>query len=93
MSTLCDPATPYHQAQTAQELQPGSVLVTVEGAGHTTLFTSTCADAIVEAFLLDDVLPDNGTTCAQDRSLPFAPIDQGAADGRNVLLRRVGRPG
>ena len=52
-------------------LLPSSRLLTVEGWGHTSLFLSACADAIVSTYLLTSTAPA-GTTCTQDFT-PFAP--------------------
>lgn len=93
LSTVYDPATSYQQAQSARDRLPGSVLVTVDGAGHTTLFTSTCVDQIQADFLIRDIVPADNTVCAQDINLPFAPIEPQAQEGRQALLRQVGRPG
>ncbi len=92
LSTTFDPATSYQQAQDAAAELPGSSLVTVEGWGHTTLFTSTCADAIVAAYLLDDVLPPSGTVCEQDQSVPFAAPDPLLTQARTALLQQSRRP-
>ncbi|MFK8026062.1 MAG: alpha/beta hydrolase, partial [Ilumatobacter sp.] len=93
LSTVHDPATSLQQAQLARDGMPGSVLVTVEGSGHTTLFTSTCVDDLTAAYLLDGVVPADGTSCEQDLSIPFAVPggpDATEQDGRAVLLREVG---
>lgn len=92
LSTKFDPATSYQQAQDAAAELPGSALVTVDGWGHTTLFTSTCADAIVAAYLLDDVLPASGTVCPQDQSVPFAAPDPLRTQARTALLQQSRRP-
>jgi hypothetical protein len=67
-----DPATPLRNAVRLTELLIGSRLVVVEGWGHKALRTrSTCADAIVERYLIDGALPARGTTC-QPGLVPFA---------------------
>ena len=86
LSTRYDPATSLQQAEAARDAIPGSALVTVDGAGHTTLFTSTCVDALTAEYLLRDVLPADGTICDQDLSRPFEQVDETAVRGRAVLL-------
>lgn len=60
-----DPATPYVWAERAAAQLPGSVLVTWEGIGHTATGYSPCVDELVTQFLLDGVLPPQGTVCAE----------------------------
>ena len=65
-----DPATRYQGAVTAANLLPGSRLLTVHGWGHTSLFSSQCADAVASHYLVDLALPAPGTVCEQDH-VPF----------------------
>jgi pimeloyl-ACP methyl ester carboxylesterase len=65
-----DPATRYQGAVTAASLLPGSRLLTVHGWGHTSLFSSQCADAAASRYLVDLTLPSPGTVCEQDH-VPF----------------------
>jgi pimeloyl-ACP methyl ester carboxylesterase len=65
-----DPATRYQGAVTAASLLPGSRLLTVHGWGHTSLFSSQCADAAASRYLVDLALPAAGTVCEQDH-VPF----------------------
>ncbi len=52
-------------------LMPGSVLLRVNGYGHTTLLNaSACANTAIAAYLIDEQLPEPGMYCAQDRQ-PF----------------------
>ena len=71
VGNLYDPATRYEGAQTVAGLLPNSRLLTVNGWGHTSLFLSQCADAIVSTYLLTSTAPAS-TTCTQDFT-PFAP--------------------
>ena len=59
-----------------------SVLVTVDGWGHTTLFTSTCADAIVADYLLNDVVPTDGTVCPVDLGTPFVGMGPASVEAQ-----------
>ncbi|MEU0371586.1 alpha/beta fold hydrolase [Streptomyces sp. NPDC006283] len=65
VGTTGDPATPYEGAQKmADELGPGvGVLITNKGEGHGAYGTGSCVTQIVDAYLLDGKLPQNGKTC------------------------------
>ena len=75
VSTRFDPATRYEGAAIVDELLPNSVLLTVNGWGHTTPFLSACADEAVSQYLLDGTTPAPSTECDQD----FNPFELGAA--------------
>jgi hypothetical protein len=50
---------------------PGSRLLTVQGHGHTAFAQpSPCADRVVQAYLIEGVLPARGAICAMDKG-PF----------------------
>lgn len=93
-STLFDPATPYSGAQKVRKLLPNSRLLTVAGWGHTTTGLSSCADAIIETYLLTGTAPEQDTTCNQE----FLPLGIAGdvdvfADMPNILdvpSRRLG---
>lgn len=59
-----DPATPYAWAESlAAQLDQG-VLVTRVGEGHLGYNRgNACVDAAIEAFLIDDTVPENGLRC------------------------------
>ena len=59
-----DPATPYRWAQAlAGDLKSG-VLLGWDGNGHTAyMMGSSCVDGLVNRYLLDLVVPRNGTVC------------------------------
>jgi pimeloyl-ACP methyl ester carboxylesterase len=65
-----DPATRYQGAVIAAGLLPNSRLLTVHGWGHTSLFISSCADAVQTRYLVDLMLPSVGKVCEQDH-VPF----------------------
>ena len=65
----------YEGAVVVDELLPNSVLLTVNGWGHTTPFLSACADEAVSQYLLDGTTPAPGTECDQD----FDPFELSAA--------------
>ena len=61
---LDDPITPYPLAQKAAEQITGSVILTRRGYGHTSYGSSQCAEAAMNAYLLDLKVPASGTECA-----------------------------
>ena len=59
-----DNVSPYHWAQAMTERLEDAVLLTREGVGHTSYRTSgPCVDSAVDAALIDEVLPADGTVC------------------------------
>jgi len=64
VGTTNDPATPYEWSESlADQLEEG-VLITRVGEGHTGYNKGNiCVDDAVEAFLLDDVVPEDGLRC------------------------------
>ena len=72
IGNLFDPATRYQGAVIASNLLPNSRLLTVHGWGHTSLFISSCADAVQTRYLVNLTLPAAGTVCEQDH-VPFTP--------------------
>lgn len=65
VGTTGDSATPYQQAVSMAAQLESAVLLTLDGAGHgaVTGDNSCIADA-VSGYLLDGVVPDDGTTCS-----------------------------
>ncbi|RKQ33631.1 alpha/beta hydrolase [Kocuria tytonis] len=66
IGTTHDPATPYAWAKSLSAQLGDARLLTYEGYGHTA-YTSgdRCVSEAVDRYLLDGVLPDDGTTCGQ----------------------------
>lgn len=64
IGTTNDPATPYEWSESlAAQLEQG-VLITRVGEGHTGYNKgNVCVDEAVEAFFLDDVVPEDGLRC------------------------------
>lgn len=59
-----DPATPYAWAESLERhLRGRGVLLTYEGAGHGAYTSSSCVESIVDAYLIDRIVPDRGTSC------------------------------
>lgn len=86
VNPLWDPATPLHGAEALDALLPNSSLLRVESWGHTSLFTSFCADSIVSEYLLTGVAPATGQVCSQDIP-PFTPLDALSVQGGDVDVR------
>lgn len=72
-----DPATPYRNAVVVDDLLPNSTLLTVDGVGHGSLGTSSCADQLMSQYLLTGATPPAGTVCSQDRGA-FDPVPASA---------------
>jgi hypothetical protein len=88
LNTRYDPATPYANAVKVHRLLPNSALLTVNGVGHGGLFTSSCATALTERYLLTGATPPAGTACPQDMA-PFGPVPQDAPDTRPFTAAAV----
>jgi pimeloyl-ACP methyl ester carboxylesterase len=85
-----DPATRYQGAQTVAGLLPNSQLLSYAGWGHTVYWgVSSCVDAAVNAYLIEGVLPAEGTVC-QPEIDPFASVEPNPA-AVGAELRRTGR--
>lgn len=66
-----DPATRYEDAVSTSKILGNARLLSVSGWGHTSLFTSSCADNRASAYLLTGALPPASTVCKPD-AIPFA---------------------
>ncbi|WP_456906606.1 alpha/beta hydrolase [Geodermatophilus sp. SYSU D00703] len=80
IGTRYDPATPYRNAVVVDDLLPNSTLLTVDGAGHTSLGLSSCAVSVTAQYLLTGATPPAGTVCVQD-SGAFDPVPASALTG------------
>lgn len=58
-----DPATPYDNAVAVADALESGVLVTARIDGHTAYGTEPCVTRLVDAYLLDLEVPDDGTVC------------------------------
>ncbi len=63
IGTTGDPATPYENAPAMADQLKSGVLVTSNGEGHLAYGKSECITKIVRAYLVDDVVPPERTTC------------------------------
>ncbi|WP_129841584.1 alpha/beta hydrolase [Streptomyces sp. RFCAC02] len=65
VGTLRDPATPYAWAEGLAEQLESAVLLTFDGDGHTAYGgNSSCIDDAVNAYFLQGITPEDGTTCS-----------------------------
>jgi pimeloyl-ACP methyl ester carboxylesterase len=83
-----DPATRYEDAVSTSKILARARLLTVAGWGHTSLFSSTCADNRASAYLLTGALPPPGTVCQPDT----VPFSQAAARTSKTVPPYVWRP-
>jgi pimeloyl-ACP methyl ester carboxylesterase len=66
VGTTRDPATPYKWAQSLTKIFTGSVLITLDGDGHTGHGRgSTCVDSAVDRYLLTGITPKSELFCAK----------------------------
>ena len=64
VGTTGDPATPYAWAQALAEQLDSGHLLTWEGEGHTAYGRGgACVSEVVEAYLLDATVPEDGKVC------------------------------
>lgn len=64
IGTTHDPATPYAWAESLSKQLDNSVLLTWDGFGHTAYSRSGgCIEEMVDAYLLEDKVPDDGAKC------------------------------
>ena len=64
ISTTGDPATPYEAGVLVAETLENGMLITNEGDGHTVVGNGKdCIDDLVADYLVDDEVPEDGTTC------------------------------
>lgn len=63
VGTTGDPATPYAQAVALSELLHGARLLTLRADRHTAYGSSTCIDAIVEAYFRGEDIGSGNQTC------------------------------
>ncbi|RYB93743.1 alpha/beta hydrolase [Nocardioides oleivorans] len=64
LGTTRDPATPLKWAEALSAQLDSGVLVTRDGDGHTAYNAGNdCINAVVEDYLVDGTVPDDGTTC------------------------------
>lgn len=78
-----DPATNYEGAVRAAELLPNSRLLSSDNWGHLALATSDCVTNAMSSYILDGILPPEGTVCQGHQ--PFSePLEQPDARSRTT---------
>lgn len=66
IGTTRDPATPYKWAQELAEIFEGSILISLDGDGHTGHGRgSKCVDSAVDRYLLTGITPKSALVCAK----------------------------
>lgn len=78
VGTTGDPATPYEWAVELAGFLDSGVLFSVEGEGHTAYGSIDCAAEVIDAYLIDLEVPDDGASCADDAERDVFPA---AGDG------------
>lgn len=73
IGTTGDPATPYEWAIELAEFLDSGVLYTVEAEGHTAYTSAQCANDVVNAYLIDLVVPEPGASCTENAAADFFP--------------------
>lgn len=64
VGTRADPATPYAWSEELADQLATATLLTYEGGGHTAYAGGrACVDGVVDAYLLDGVVPATGASC------------------------------
>ncbi|KAF9026337.1 alpha/beta-hydrolase [Hymenopellis radicata] len=79
IGNTADPITPLPCAKKTSAAFPGSVVITQNAPGHTSLFTapSTCLQSYIRAYFEHGTLPEEGTICEVDVKLFPSPLDNG----------------
>ena len=85
VGTRYDPATRYEGAVSTARLLGRARLLTVDAWGHTSLFTSTCADNATADYLLTGKLPAPGAVCRAD-TVPFGSSAAASARSSSAAL-------
>ncbi|KAJ7908214.1 TAP-like protein-domain-containing protein [Mycena leptocephala] len=85
IGNTADPLTPLAWAKKASGLFPGSVLLTQDSPGHTSIVApSLCTHGALRTYFLNGTLPEPGTVCAVDAEL-FPGATNGTVAPRTVL--------
>ncbi|KAJ7773944.1 TAP-like protein-domain-containing protein [Mycena metata] len=84
-----DPVTPISGAIKTVQAFPGSVLLTLDAVGHTSINApSTCVYGYLRQYFVNGTLPEVGTVCTPD-----SPLFPSSADNSTTLGRRTLNPG
>ncbi|MFF7388630.1 alpha/beta hydrolase [Streptomyces scabiei] len=98
LGTTGDPDTPYQDAVALSRQLDNASLLTFDAEGHTAFGRSACATDAVVNYLVDQVVPASGTTCADETQPPSstpktAPPGTTLSELRNGVNERVERIG
>ncbi len=63
IGTRGDPATPYRWTEETAKRLGNAVVLRYEGVGHGAYASSPCVREKADAYLVDGILPDDGTSC------------------------------
>ncbi|KAF8152833.1 alpha/beta hydrolase fold-domain-containing protein [Mycena galopus ATCC 62051] len=85
ISNTADPITPIAWGKKANSLFPGSVLLTQDSPGHTSLVApSLCTHGALAAYFQNGTLPAAGTVCPPDAEL-FPAVNSTTGSSRRTL--------
>ncbi|KAL0580849.1 hypothetical protein V5O48_001141 [Marasmius crinis-equi] len=89
IGNTADPITPLSSAKTVSQNFPGSVVLTQDYPGHTTLFIqSNCTSRAAREYFVNGTMPDEGTVCSVDVSpfdLPDTPQESTQTSKRDKM--------
>ncbi|KAK7028826.1 hypothetical protein VNI00_014839 [Paramarasmius palmivorus] len=94
IGNTADPITPLAAAKKNGQAFPGSVVLTQDSPGHTSLAgSSTCTYAAVAAYFSNGTLPQEGTVCAVESQLFPNATESGSLSARSLNhIRRRSMP-
>lgn len=73
VGTTGDPATPYEWAVELADFLDTGVLYSVDGEGHTAYGSIECASEVLDAYLIDLTVPEEGASCSADSTADYFP--------------------
>ncbi len=75
-----DPATPYEWSVELADFLDTGVLYTVEAEGHTAYGSFDCVAPVVNSYLIDLEVPDEGGSCSENATADFFPAPGASAE-------------
>ncbi|KAG7445507.1 alpha/beta-hydrolase [Guyanagaster necrorhizus] len=89
IGNTADPVTPLAMAKKTSSAFPGSVVLTQNSSGHTsTVASSTCTQAYVQAYFQNGTLPHEGTVCEVESALFPTSSNATGSERRSFLGRK-----